>query len=701
MGTSRRRPRWTGGFLSGGVAGFLGLALWVAGVFVRPEGWAFDTLARWARAGTRLPESVAVVLVDEASLEFMETRVGRWPWPRRVWAEVTEFLFLGGARSVVWDILFTEPQGPPDNPDDSALASATASGPVVHAAQFVAEVPDEAGSALPKAVPEAVRARFAWGRVSDAVESGDRAYLPIEPVLHAAWAIGAVDLTPDPDGVYRRVPLWRGWGGWAFPSLGPAALGPSAISPERPVFRERGVPVDGRGRVLLNPYGDIPAYSVSGILASLEAFREGRPLLVDPSEFAGRIVLIGASAAGLEDLKPAPLSPLTPGVFLHATLLGNLLNHDLLHPLPGWMAPAALGVGALLVAAWAQAARGPVAAGLGASAVGLGWVGLAVAVFRGGVVLPVAGPVGGVLLGLIAGLGHRAATEDRQRRRLRRMFAQYVSPAVLEEVVERFAEEAAPGTGQKEELTILFSDIRGFTTLAERLDPQDVVTVLNVYLGAMAEVIFEHGGTIDKFIGDAIMCFWGAPLRCDDHAERGVRCALGMLDRLEGVNRELEGRGLPAVRIGIGLHTGTAVLGNIGSARRLDYTAIGDAVNLASRLEGLTKTYGCPVLLTESTFARLGGSPVCAVVDRVRVKGKNRPILLYRPVGWGEDAGVAARRFEEAFRAYSRREWEQALRAYEALGTDPVARLFVERCRVYRAVPPGQDWDGVWTMTHK
>ncbi|RMG86500.1 MAG: CHASE2 domain-containing protein [Candidatus Dadabacteria bacterium] len=371
MAGSTRKTVWRGGLLSGGVAGLLGLSLWAMGVFVRPEGWAFDALARWARAGARLPDGVAVVLVDDASLEFMETRVGRWPWPRRVWADVTEFLLMGGARCVVWDILFTEPQGPPGNPDDQALAEATASGPVVHAAQFVRDVPDEVGAALPVDLPESVRERFAWGPAPEGAETANRAYLPIPPILDASWAIGAVDLQPDPDGVYRRVPLWRGWGGWAFPSLGPAALGPSAIPPERPAFGETAVPVDGRGEVLLNPYGDIPAFSISGILASVEALGEGTPLLVDPSEFAGRIVLIGASAAGLEDLKPAPLSPLTPGVFLHATLLGNLLTGDHLRPWPPWASPLVLVLGSLLVAAWTQTARGPVGAGLGGAAAAL------------------------------------------------------------------------------------------------------------------------------------------------------------------------------------------------------------------------------------------------------------------------------------------------------------------------------------------
>ncbi len=706
---TRRRRRLLSGLGLGLLLSGAGLGIWSLGVFARAEGWTLDLRMRWTRADARLPEELAVVLVDEASLRFMDSRVGRWPWPRRVWADVTDFLLLGGARRVVWDILFTEAQGvaPADRADDRTLAEATAGGPVVHAAQFVTETPDEgAGPIQVRVAPAGFRERFSLGPVpvDPPTPGATTAYLPVASLWRVAAGVGAVDLEPDADGVYRRVPVYRVWGGWAYPSLGTAAVGTVEMSRGVPMAGGKPIPVDAAGQCLVRPYGVVNAYSVGGILASVEQIRRGEErLLVDPAEFQGRIVFIGASAAGLEDLKASPLSRLTPGVFLHAFLAGNLVEGELLREAPSWVAPLLLVLGTLGVCWWALWAPNPfwaaVAPGIGGLAYGLGgaWA------FGRGLVLPMAAPLGGLLVGTLGGLAHRAVTEDRRRRRVRRMFAQYVSPAVLDAVVDEFSEQAFPGAGRKEELTILFSDIREFTSLSESLDPQSVVRLLNLYLGAMADVIFAHQGTIDKFIGDAIMCFWGAPLRCEDHADLAVTCGLEMLARLEDLNPILEAGGLPPVRIGVGIHTGTAVLGNVGSERRLDYTAIGDAVNLASRLEGLTKVYGCPLLFTEDTRARLGPDWTCAVVDRVRVKGKHRPVLLYRPLISVEaaDAAHIARVTEAAFEAYSDQDWERAEELYRSLAGDPVADRFLERCRAYRRSPPGPGWDGVYTLLEK
>jgi len=471
-----------------------GLGLWGLGAFVRAEGWTLDLRMRWARRDARLPEEVAVVLVDEASLRFMDSRVGRWPWPRRVWADVTEFLFLGGARRVVWDVLFTEAQGTAaeDRADDRSLAEATAAGSVVHAAQFVAETPDEgAGAVEVREPPPGFRERFSLGPVAGGAPTmlgATTAYLPLAPLWQGAAGVGAVDLEPDPDGVYRRVPVYRLWGGWAYPGLGAAAVGTVESSPGGPVVGGTPIPVDEAGQCLVRPYGVVNAYSVGGILASVEQIRRGEErLVVDPAEFQDRIVFIGASAAGLEDLKASPLSRLTPGVFLHAFLAGNLVEGEFLREAPPWVAPLLLVLATLGVCSWGLWAPNPfwaaVAPGLG----GLAYGAVGVWAFGQGLVLPVAAPLGGLLLGVLGGVAHRAVTEDRRRRRVRRMFAQYVSPAVLDAVVDEYSEQASPGAGRKEELTILFSDIRGFTTLSESLDPPE--------RGAAAQPVSRgHGG---------------------------------------------------------------------------------------------------------------------------------------------------------------------------------------------------------------
>jgi adenylate cyclase len=338
----------------------------------------------------------------------------------------------------------------------------------------------------------------------------------------------------------------------------------------------------------------------------------------------------------------------------------------------------------------------------------LGYVLWAFGAFRGNVVYPVVPPVAAVLLSWFLSLAYHGFTEGKDRRRVRRMLSQYVSPAVLAEVLDHYAEHLQAEVGRKERVTILFSDIRDFTSLSEKMEARSVVEMLNVYFSEMTEAIFSEGGTIDKFIGDAIMCFWGAPVRVEDHAGRAVRAALSMLQRLDRVNAALEARQYPRLRIGISIHTGEVVLGNIGSEKKLDYTAIGDGVNLASRLEGLTKTYGSPILLSEDTFRELNGATPCAVVDLVRVKGKNVPVRLYRPL-LGKDASEEERKeahglaeaAETAFQLYLGRRWKEAYDAYRCLPPHRTTELLIARCHKHLAEEPPEAWDGVHTLQQK
>lgn len=651
------------------------------GAFQRLEAITYDYRLLWARGDAEPHPAIEVVLIDEPSLAAMEPVVGRFPWPRSVYADLIEFLDRGGARAIVFDLLFTEHQeggrdGP--GPDDRRLTAATAAtGNVYHAAQVL---PTD--------------------------EGGRRLQPPFPALAEASAGLGVVSLTADPDGVHRRARLRFAVDGRRPPALGLAPL----LNGEDPPDPEA-VPRTADGRVLVNMAGDFAPYSAGGIFAAIRGLRRGRAadLAVYPDEFAGKIVFIGASAAGLEDIKTTGLSPRTPGALIHASLASNLLTGRHLDPVPAWLTLALAAVFAAITLGLVLGRRrlaiqllGPLLLA-GLYAVWTEWR------FQAGTVYAVTPPLASVGLAWLAGTVLLAVTEGREKLRIRRMFSQYVSPQVLAELTARPEEHLTAEVGRQERLTVLFSDIRGFTTLSESLPAEQVVELLNTYLGVMAETITEARGTLDKFVGDAIMAFWGAPVPLADHAERGVRTAVTMARRLPEVNRRLGEKGYPGLAIGVGLHTAEVILGNIGSERKLDYTVIGDSVNLASRLEGLTKIYGGIVLISEDTAADLGEGFVCGLVDRVRVKGRSGVTELYTPLALPEDPeadrAIARERAEllgAAFAAYSDRDWDRAIALYDRLPADwPLRELFRRRCAGHRADPPGAQWDGVYTLSEK
>lgn len=688
----------------------LGLTALLAGIGVleRLEWQAFDGRARLLRPSAQATDQVAVILIDEAAIGAMEPLAGRWPWPREVHADIIEFLALGDPRAIVFDILFTEQERPgagPASRGDRRLVEATrAQGTIVHALQMLRDSPDEAGAALPDhPLPqEAYRFAVAQGGALPAALANSF-HLPFDELYRAAAALGVVNVESDADGVHRRVPLLHRYRDAYLPGLGVAAT--LARDSSLGLAGGRDLPLEAGGAYLINPYGQIATYSMSGVLASIQRLRQGEMegLLVSPEEFRDRVVFIGASAAGLEDLKATPLAGNTPGVMLHAATAANLLQGDILVPMaPVTEALVALVLVAVTVAfilgtasfAWQMFAPLALAGAYG---------GVSVAAFAHQYLMGVAAPLTAQLLSGMLCLAYLAFSEGRDRRRVRNMLAQYVSPQVLDSVMARYQDQLQAEVGAEENLTILFSDIRGFTALSESLPPARVVEFLNHYFSVMSEAILAHDGTINKFIGDAIMAFWGAPLRDGRHADKALAAAMEMQRAAAGVNLWLEARGLPPVQTGIGLHTGRVILGNIGSAHKLDYTIIGDNVNLASRLEGLTRKYGVPIVISQATREALGTDVPCLTLDRVRVKGKQQAIGIHAPIPDPERApGLdQARLSAEAFAAYARRDWEGARALYARLPEGTLRDLFMSRCRAYAASPPPDGWDGVHAMDEK
>jgi adenylate cyclase len=303
-------------------------------------------------------------------------------------------------------------------------------------------------------------------------------------------------------------------------------------------------------------------------------------------------------------------------------------------------------------------------------------------------------------------------TEEKEKNKIRKMFSQYVSPAALTAMVDDFENYAKAGNGSKETITVLFSDVRGFTSLSENLPPEQVVEILNFYFTKMTEAVHNHHGTIDKFIGDAIMAVWGAPIKSDTHAIDAVNAAKEMMEKLKEVNAWLDEQNLPPLRIGIGVNTGEAVIGSVGSEQKADYTVIGDTVNLASRLEGVTKQYDCEIIVSESTKKALNDRVPCHVVDMIKVKGKEQAIKIYSPIlAEKEESQVAlTKTYElhclselshEAFSHYLNKRWDLAISAYRKIPNENLRKKFINRCEQFREAPPPQDWDGATTLIAK
>jgi adenylate cyclase len=298
-------------------------------------------------------------------------------------------------------------------------------------------------------------------------------------------------------------------------------------------------------------------------------------------------------------------------------------------------------------------------------------------------------------------------TEGREKREIRKIFAQYVDPTVLGTLLDEKSDVPKAKLGSRVKVTILFSDIRGFTSISERLDAAKVVELLNGYLSEMVDVIFKHKGTIDKFIGDAIMAYWGAPIMTKDHSIETVLAAFDMRRQLEVFNQERIAKGEVPLDMGVGINTGDVIYGNIGSEKKRDATLIGDNVNLASRMEGLTKVYGSPILITESTCEQISAEIPCRIIDMVRVVGKKTGIRIYEPLDQKADSATdkITALSEEGFNYYLKQNWSAAIKSYSAILSikpeDKTSKIFLERCEAYMSIGPDADWDGVYTMLKK
>ena len=698
-------------------------------VLAKLEAMAYD--ARLAASQRLAPDpQVAIVDIDEASLE----RLGRWPWSRDTLARLTATLFdRHQARLVAFDVLFPEADlsgnaaaldelarvGMRDTPEARAALAALKSR-ADHDGQFATALSGRATvlaygfTASRQAIgrlpaPAFTQADLGANAIPLAPENGFTANLPA--LQQAATTGGHLDPAFDADGLVRRVPMVKRYGDGFYPAL---SLAIAAVAVEakriRPVFDANGdlealdagglrVPVARDGTALVpfrGPPGTYRAFPAADIL-------DGR---VAPDAFAGAIVLVGTSAKGLQDLRSTPHAPDFPGVEIHASLVSGMLDGDMRSVPAGAREMAALmALVAGLVAVFALPWRRPVASVLGN--VALAALVVAVALFfwwRQNAVVTVAPALAMLAALLVWNLIAGFLREARETRALADMFGEYVPPervAQMRRSGERFTME-----GESREMSVLFSDVRDFTSLSEHLPPRELSALLNDYLSSMTSAIHVQRGTVDKYVGDAIMAFWGAPLANARHAADAVHAALAMQRAMPGIRAAYAQRGWPQIAMGVGVNSGPMSVGDMGSRFRKAYTVLGDAVNLASRLEGLTKVYGVPILCGDATRA-LVDDVVWREVDRVRVKGRAQAVGIHEPLGDAGDAAALARaaRWAPLLAGYRERRFDAARTELLAIADDdPDARLallFATRCAAFLAAPPPADWDGAWSFVEK
>ncbi|MBL0091616.1 MAG: adenylate/guanylate cyclase domain-containing protein [Piscinibacter sp.] len=677
-----------------------------------------DARLRATMPGTRDPR-IVVVDIDDASL----ARIGRWPWPRERIAALAQELFERQRAAVVgFDLVFAEP-----DPGDLALAQALRGRPAV-LGYFLADGPTAQRTGV---LPAAVFDAAALGGRGGGLTRWSGHVANVAPLAAAVPAAGFFNVLPDIDGIVRTLPLVADVAGSHQENLALAMLraygnGP-AVRPVLPASSGIGgdgglvaielaqgtqrlrIPVDARGGVRVPYRGPGGPAGGSFDYVSAADLLEGR---VAAGTLSGRLVLVGSSAPGVFDLRSTPVAAVYPGVEVHANLLSGLLDGR--GPVvPDWS--RGYEVAQLLVVTALLALLLPklrAASAMGATlALGVVLILLDQWLYRRhGLALPLASALLLTALVYVGITGWGYVVEGARRRSLTRLFGTYVPPELVAQMArdpQRYGMQA-----ENRELTVMFCDMRNFTKISEALPPEELRALVNRFFSAMTQEIRAHRGTLDKYIGDAIMAFWGAPVADADHALHATQAALAMTARMDELNRELRGRGLPEIGLGIGINSGLVCVGDMGSDIRRSYTVMGDAVNLASRVEALTRVYGVDILLGETTRAAVAHRLPLVEVDRVRVKGKQVAVTLFTPVSASHSSQAQfadeMRLWQLALDFYRQQDAKQALTSLEALrntfGSSALSGLYRqlgERIDRWADHPEPSDWDGTRTFDSK
>jgi len=685
------------------------IALFLFGTeLLDPFEWkTFDRYSRVLNPAAPPENTCILIEIDQKSLEAASSQFVYWPWPRQTYADVLDH--LSEADAVFIDLFFLENSSYGVDDDVRFAEGMRAAGNVYLPLRLTNE---KKTGAIPPDDLAFLKSRIALPATAGTSPAFDSVDLPIEPLRSALAGAGNATVSPDHDGVFRKIPLTSTVGTLTIPQFASsrfARSGALTVKDGRFLFAGEPVPLY-QGTALLRYYRDkrpFPTWSILDVFNAFYDTKAGKETNLPRSYFRGKTVFIGPTAGGLYDQKPTPVAPVSTGILINATLHANLSTNTLFRPVP----PAAT---AVLIAVLSLGMSLIVirTASLSANLIGFCLLtilafGIPALFFVRGVYLPILYGPATVIITFLIGASYSYATEGRQRREIKKTFTRYMDKTLVEHVLKN-PHLLHPG-GERYRVTVFFSDMAGFTTLSEKLDPQALALVLHRAHTVFTRVIISHGGVIDKYIGDAVMAFWGAPLTRPDDEAQACTAALECINALAELNRELAGEGLSPIAIRIGMHTGEAIVGNMGSEQVFDYTAVGDTVNLASRLEGANKYFGTTIMASEETLSRAGESFVSRELGMIAVKGKTVPVRIYELLGTREDLSDELSRrcaaYAEAVGLLKDRKIAEAERIFAALAEDypqdGPARFHRDRCR--KLLTQGELTDNPFhiTMTDK
>ncbi|MFQ5864209.1 MAG: CHASE2 domain-containing protein [bacterium] len=649
-------------------------------------------------------DNIIIVAIDDQS--FVDLRK-KWPFPRDYFAKAILNLYEAGAKLIVLDIEITEPDR--DRRKDLVLAGAVKrASNVILAGKLVTE--------------------FASNDILNTY-----VLPPISILLDAGGKWGLINIDEDPDGFVRRYLLFQQRSDAIYYPLSIQAflnLQPNTNSNGKVIFDEDGYFVIGNRRVpkrdfnsmLINfrgPAQSFTTYSFSSILDDIDFDLPGDEdtdifeIHKLEETFKDKIVFIGATSEVLQDNKFTPFFKYQgkkrklPGVELHANALATLLRGDFIvtqNSILVIVMVFLLSVVSMILTKWLKPFRGMFAV----MGIILAYIIWSFYSFMHNLVwVQVTAPTFAILLSYVGNVVHQTLTEQRERIRIKKTWQHYMAKNVIDNMLE--SGEMPTYGGQRRELTVLFSDIRGFTPFTEQHSSQEVVRKLNEYLSAMVRVIFKNEGTLDKFVGDEIMAIFGAPHPYGNHAEKACKAALEMVRRLRALQKKWSARKQDYFQIGIGINSGKMIVGNLGSSQLFDYTVIGDEVNLGARLEGANKQYGTTIIISEFTYKAVRRQAIVRELDLVRVKGKKKPVRIYELRGLGAipsiEQDLIIDVYTQALNFYKELKWYQALTEFKRIlryfPTDGPSRVYIKRCLDFIEQPPPEDWDGVYDFTAK